>query len=173
MIKYIFNFFKALNENAHPGDIGHAISFGFLLALMPKGNLSWVFLFVLTFFIRMNKGAFFLSVLLLSFLTPFLDVFIEMLGYSVLSIPFLEPLYTFLYQTPFIGLTRFNNTMVTGSFIAGAVLYVPIYQLTIKSIYFYRKTFQPAIVKSKPYQLFIRLPLVKQLVGVFNIGVSK
>ena len=74
MIKFLLKFFKSLNANAHPGDIAHAVSLGLLLALVPKGNLMWPFLFALTFFIRMNKGAFFLSLILLSFVIHFIDI---------------------------------------------------------------------------------------------------
>ena len=45
MFKYIKSFFSALNANAHPGDIAHAVAMGLLLAAIPKGNLLWVLSF--------------------------------------------------------------------------------------------------------------------------------
>ena len=77
MFKYLMRFIKALNANSHPGDIAHAVALGLLLALVPKGNLLWPFLFILAMFIRMNKGAFFLSFILFSFIVPFADVPVE------------------------------------------------------------------------------------------------
>jgi uncharacterized protein (DUF2062 family) len=45
VFKYIKTFFTALNANAHPGDVAHGVAIGLLLALVPKGNLLWFFLF--------------------------------------------------------------------------------------------------------------------------------
>ena len=170
MFKYIKRLLKALNANAHPGDIAHAVSLGLLLALVPKGNLLWPFLFVLTMFIRMNKGAFFISFICLSFAVPFADVLIERLGFFVLSMKVLSPVFTVMYQTPFVGLTRFNNTMVAGGLLAGIIAYVPAYALSRYLVSAYRKYLQPRIVGSKAYKIFCNLPLIKQIIGASDLG---
>lgn len=170
MFKYVKRFLKALNANAHPGDIAHAVSLGLLLALVPKGNLLWPFLFILTMFIRMNKGALFISLILLSFVIPFIDVWVEKTGFILLTQPTLHDVYALLYATPFIGLTRFNNTMVMGSLIWAMVLYVPIYFLSRVLVQGYRTHVQPKIVNSKIYKLFFQLPLVRKIVGAVGIG---
>lgn len=170
MFKYIKRLLKSLNANAHPGDIAHAVSLGLLLAFVPKGNLLWPFLFVLTLFIRMNKGAFFLSFILLSLVVPLADVFTERLGFFILSMKTLVPVYTAMYQTPFVGLTRFNNTMVAGGLIAGIMAYVPAYALSRLSVSSYRKYLQPKIAESKAYKLFCNLPLIKQIIGASDLG---
>ncbi|HHU36684.1 MAG TPA: TIGR03546 family protein [Treponema sp.] len=173
MIKFLLKFFKSLNANAHPGDIAHAVSLGLLLALVPKGNLMWPFLFALTFFIRMNKGAFFLSLILLSFVIPFIDIPVEQFGYYMLSLDYLNPIYITLYQIPFVGLTRFNNTMVAGSFYIGILSYLPTYILIRFAILGYRKKLQPMIINSKAYKVFNRLPLIKMIRNVANLGGAK
>jgi uncharacterized protein (TIGR03546 family) len=170
MFKYIKSFFMALNANAHPGDIGHAVALGLLVAFVPKANLLWFFLFFLTLFIRCNKGAFFLSFILLSFVVPFADVPVERLGFAILSLPFLEPFYSFLASVPFVGLTRFNNTMVTGGLAAGIILYVPVYFLFRFLTAKYRTVLQPKIVNSKAYKVFLNLPIIKQIVGAGTIA---
>lgn len=170
MIKYLVRLIKALNANTHPGDIAHAVALGLLLALVPKGNLLWPFLFILTMFIRMNKGAFFLSFILLSFVVPFADVPVERFGNLVLTIPPLQPVFTGLYQTPFVGFTRFNNTMVAGSFIAGILVYLPVYLLVRLLLTVYRKKLQPLITNSKLYKLCMRIPLIKKITDASGIG---
>ena len=170
MLKYIKSFFQALNANAHPGDIAHAISLGLLLAFVPKANLLWSFLFFLTFFIRVNTGALFVSLILFSFAVPFADIATEMLGYGILSIPFLKPFFTLMYQTPFLGLTRFSNTMVAGGFAAGIITYVPVYFLVISLVAKYRTDLQPKIVNSKLARIISNLPLIKQIIGASSIG---
>jgi uncharacterized protein (TIGR03546 family) len=170
MFSYIKSFFQALNANAHPGDVAHAAALGLLLALVPKANLLWAFLFFLTMFIRVNKGSFFLSLILLSFVAPLLDPALEALGYGILTLSPLQGAYRVLYETPFIGLTRFNNSVVAGSFAAGIVLYVPAYLLFRFLVTGYRGKLQPKIVNSKAYKVFLNLPLIKQILNAPSLG---
>ncbi|MDR2898575.1 MAG: TIGR03546 family protein [Spirochaetaceae bacterium] len=165
MFKYIKQFFNSLNANAHPGDIAHSVSMGLLLALIPRANLLWVFLFCLSLFVRINKGTLFISLILLSFAVPYGDIWIERLGEYVLSYEPLGSIYTILYDTPFVIFTRFNNTMVAGGFVAGLALYIPVYVLFRVLVVQYRKVLQPRIAGSKLVQLFYKLPLVKQIVN--------
>lgn len=170
MFKYVMRFIKALNANAHPGDIGHAVALGVMLALIPRSNLLWPFLFILTLFIRMNKGAFFLSLILFSFLTPLADIPLERFGYTLLSIPVMQPVYTVLYNTPFVGLTRFNNTLVAGALAAGILLYIPMYILTRVLLSVYRRKLQPLITGSKLYKFFVKIPLIKKIRTASRLG---
>ncbi len=170
MFRYIKSFFLALNANAHPGDIAHGVSLGLLLALVPKTNLLWVFLFLFILFIRMNKGAFFLSLILLAFVVPFADVAVEAAGYGVLSLPFLEGIYTTMSNTPFVGLTRFNNSMVAGGLVAGIILYLPVYALCRLFVDKYRTVLQPKIANSKITKVLVQLPLIKQIINAPNPG---
>jgi len=170
MFSYIKSFFQALNANAHPGDVAHAAALGLLLALVPKENLLWAFLFFLTMFIRVNKGAFFLVLILLSFVTPFADPALESLGYGILTLSPLQGAFRLLYETPFVGLTRFNNSVVAGSFAAGIVLYFPAYLLFLKAVTSYRDKLQPKIVGSKAYKVFLNLPLIKQIMNAPSLG---
>jgi uncharacterized protein (TIGR03546 family) len=170
MFKYIKKFFRALNANAHPGDIAHAVSLGLILAFVPKGNLLWPILFVFTFFIRSNKGAFFLSMILLTFVAPLLDPLFESIGFAVLSFGPFQGAYAAMYRTPFVGLTMFNNTIVAGSLVAGLILYVPAYLLFMTLVKAYRQKLQPKIVNSKLYVAFLNLPLIKQIVGATELG---
>ncbi len=173
MIKNIGRLIKAMNANAHPGDIAHAVSLGLLLSLVPKTNLLWTVLFVFLLFVRVNKGSFLLSLILFSFLVPFTDVPVERLGYLALSWSFPEPVYTMMYQTPFIGLTRFNNTMVAGGLLAGLALYIPVYALSRIMLSLYREKWQPAITGSKLFAIIMKMPLVKQLKSVWDLQGDK
>lgn len=169
MFKYVSKLLKALNSNAHPGDVAHAVSLGLVLALVPKGNLLWPFLFFLTLFIRMNKGALFLSLILLSLAVPIIDVPVERLGYAILTAPILKSAFATLYDTPFVGMTRFNNTMVMGSLIAGLLLYVPVYALSRSGVTGWRKAIHPRIVNSKAYKVFCNLPIIKLIIKAGDI----
>jgi len=170
LFRYIKKFFTSLNANAHPGDIAHAASLGLLLAFVPKTNLLWAFLFFLTMFIRVNKGAFFIALILLSFVVPFADVATEAIGFTVLSFKPLEPVFTAMYQTPFVGLTRFNNSMVIGGFVAGLLLYWPAYALALRFVSWYRAKLQPKLAKSKIVKVITHLPIIKQIISAPDLG---
>jgi uncharacterized protein (TIGR03546 family) len=170
VFKYIKKFFLALNANAHPGDIAHAVALGLLLAFVPKANLLWAFLFFLTLFIRVNKGAFFLTLIAFSFLVPFADVATEAFGFVILSFKPFGGIFSALYDTPFVGLTRFNNTMVMGGLAMGLVAYIPMYALARAFVTWYRKILQPKIANSKVAKIIANLPLIKQIVQAPDIG---
>ncbi len=170
MFRYIKSFFLALNANAHPGDIAHGVSLGLFLAMVPKGNLLWPILFLFILFVRVNKGAFFLSLVLLAFLVPFADVAVEAVGYGLLTLPFLQGTYESIHAVPFAGLTRFNNSMVAGGIAAGLILYFPVYALVRLIVDAYRKVLQPKIANSRVYKVFANLPFVKQIINAPNPG---
>ncbi len=170
MFSYVKKLITSLNSNAHPGDIAHAVACAFLLALVPKGNLLWPFLFFVTLFMRMNKGAFFLALILFSFAVPFADVATERLGYEILRNETLRPAFARMYDVPFVGLTRFNNTMVAGALAGGLLAYVPLYWLSRAFVSFWRSRLQPVVVKSRLYKAFCKFPLVKLVLSAGDLA---
>ena len=168
MIKYITSFFRAINANAHPGDIAHAVALGLFLAILPKNNLTFTFLFFLSIFIRINKGAFFISFILFGFVTPFMDVLINNIGFWAVQLSFLRPIFIALENIPFVALFKLSNTMVLGGIIWGLILYIPVYILTRIIIAKYRKYMQPA-VNVKGVGLLGKIPLLRHLTKISDI----
>lgn len=168
MIKYITSFFRAINANAHPGDIAHAVALGLFLAILPKNNLTFTFLFFLSIFIRINKGAFFIAFILFGFVTPFMDVIINNIGFWAVQLSFLRPIFIALENIPFVALFKLSNTMVLGGIIWGLILYIPVYILTRIIIAKYRKYMQPA-VNVKGVGLLGKIPLLRHLTKISDI----
>ena len=168
MIKYVTSFFRAINANAHPGDIAHAVALGLFLAILPKNNLTFTFLFFLSIFIRINKGAFFISFILLGFVTPFMDIIINNIGFWAVQLSFLRPIFIALENIPFVALFKLSNTMVLGGIIWGLILYIPVYILTRIIIAKYRKYMQPA-VNVKGVGLLGKIPLLRHLTKISDI----
>ena len=168
MIKYVTSFFRAINANAHPGDIAHAVALGLFLAILPKNNLTFTFLFFLSIFIRINKGAFFISFILFGFVTPFMDILINNIGFWAVQLSFLRPIFIALENIPFVALFKLSNTMVLGGIIWGLILYIPVYILTRIIIAKYRKYMQPA-VNVKGVGLLGKIPLLRHLTKISDI----
>jgi uncharacterized protein (TIGR03546 family) len=70
------------------------------------------------------------------------------------KIPALKPLWTSLYNMPVVPYTRFNNTIVLGSFAIGFLLLVPNYLLGKKLLVSYRTNWRPHVQRFKIVQMF-------------------
>ncbi|WP_296325664.1 TIGR03546 family protein [Treponema sp. UBA3813] len=166
MIKSIVNLFKALNANVNPGEIAHAFSCGILLGLMPKDNLLWWLLFVFILFIRINKPMYVIMILIGATFSPVMDALFDTVGYSFLTIPAFSGLFGTLLEIPFVGFTKFNNSVVAGSFLCGIVLYVPLYFLGRLFVSLWRKHIAAAIRHSKLAKLISNLPVLSKIAGM-------
>ena len=134
-----------------------------LLALVPAGNLLWIALFVLTLFLKINLAVMLLFLALFSLIIPLADPLLHRLGLLVLTQPDLFDLFTELYNVPLLPFTRFNDSVVMGSFLAGIVLFVPALLLFRFLVVTYRKSWQPKLAENKVVKSIARIPIVSKL----------
>ena len=135
---------------------------------MPKDNALWYLLFVFFLFVRMNKGAFLLTVLIASLLARFFDPLFDSIGYGVLTFSPLKPVYAALLDIPFVAFTKFNNTIVAGSLVFSLILYIPVYIVVRISIKSWRTHLAPALARSKFMQAFYHVPFVAKIISFFT-----
>lgn len=160
MIKSIARALAALNSNVKREQIAAGFAFGLLFALLPAGNLLWLALFLLTFFLKLNYAMQVMAALLLSPLRALLGAGLDALGWAILNAPFLRGPFTALYNAPIAPLTRFNNTIVMGGLAAGLALWLPAFFAMRSFVGVYRAKLAPKIAESKFYKAFLKLPLV-------------
>lgn len=163
MLSYIIKLLKALGANSKPSQIANSFCIGFILGVMPKNNLLWWLVFVFFMFVRINKAGYFIMMLLGAFVSPYLDPTFHKIGEFVLTYEPLVPVYSILLEIPFVGFTRFNNTIVCGSLIAGIIAYIPLYIFMLVFIWVWRKWIAPFFNRSKVVKMFFQLPLVRKL----------
>ena len=163
MLSYIIKFLKALGANSKPSQIANSFCIGFILGVMPKNNLLWWLVFVFFMFVRINKAGYFIMMLLGAFISPYLDPTFHKIGEIVLTYEPLVPVYSKLLEIPFVGFTRFNNTIVCGSLVAGIIAYIPLYIFMLVFIWVWRKWIAPFFNRSKVVKMFFQLPLVRKL----------
>lgn len=163
LMNFLFKILKALNSNQRPGEIAAAASFAFLLALIPGGNLLWIFLFGLTFFLKVNLAVQMGLLILLKIAAPLADPVLHSLGYFVLTLPFLQGFFTTLQNAPLLPFAKLNNTLVTGGLVAGVLLWAPVFLLFRYLVRRYREGFLRAIRNTKVYRVLLKLPLVTKL----------
>jgi uncharacterized protein (TIGR03546 family) len=160
VIRWIATIVVAINANSRAGEVAAGIAFALLLALIPGGNLLWGVLFLLTFLLKINLAAELLFLALLRLLVPLADGPLDRLGYLVLSLPPLRPVFTALYNLPVVPLTRFNNTLVMGGLVAGLVLWLPLFFVFRALVFLYRLRLRDRLAGSRLVRAFRRVPLV-------------
>ena len=162
VINWIAKLVAGLIANRRPGEVAAGIAFGLLLALLPAGNLLWIGLFVLTFFLKLNLGAELAALGVLRLIVPAADPLLDQIGYAVLTAPGLDTLWRGLAEIPPVAFTRFNNSVVMGGLIAGVVLWLPVFFLSRASVVVFRARIQPRIAESRIVKAFTRIPLVSK-----------
>ena len=162
-IRGIAKVLVAINSNQRAGEIASGLALGFLLALIPAGNLLWWLILILTLFLRINLAAELLALALFKLIVPLLDGLLHAVGYAILTAPPLHWLFASLYNVPLVPFTRFNNSIVMGGFIAGLILWVPLYFLFRGLVRLYREKIRDKIANSKIVKAFQRFPIVSAI----------
>src|SRR6056297_3503837 len=134
IIKWIIKIFKAINSNKKPNELAAGVAFGLLLALIPGNNLLWISIFILTFFLKINLSMEFVFLAVFKLFIFILDPLLHSIGLFALNFNIFESIYTDFYNTPILPYTEFNNTIVMGGLLAGAILWYPVYKLSNKAI---------------------------------------
>jgi uncharacterized protein (TIGR03546 family) len=130
--------FAALHGGSDPRHLAAGFALGAALGLIPKGNLFAVVFFLLFFALRLNKS---MALLAATFFTPLgwaADGPAHCIGLALLQAPTLRGLWTALYDLPIVPLTRFNNTVVLGNLVLGAVFFIPLHLFFLRFVVWYQ-----------------------------------
>jgi uncharacterized protein (TIGR03546 family) len=161
LLKSIAKLIIALNGNVKKSQIAAGLAWGLLLGLVPIGNFFWIVLFLISFFFSHNHGAKIFGIALLKLLSPAIAPAVDALGWQVLHIEALQPLFTRMFNMPFVPFTKFNNTLVAGGLVGGAVLWLPVFFIFMALIPLYRNHAAPKIKNSKIVRKILSFPLFK------------
>lgn len=120
---------KALLADDSPRELALGLAIGMLLGLIPKGNLTAVLLSMLLLSLRANVAIGAMSAFVFSWIGMLLDPIAHRLGLAVLGNAWLDPLWSWCYELPFVAWTHFNNSVVMGNLLLGLVLFYPTLRL--------------------------------------------
>ncbi len=168
MLKWISGLFKALNANQNPAEMAHGLALGVMLGLMPKNNALWYLILVFFLFVRINKPTYLLTMLVVSYFAWMLDPLFGSVGYAILTFKPLESVYSLLIEIPFVGFTKFNNTIVMGSFAFSLIAYIPVFAFGIFFVKFWRNKIAPGFIKSPLYKAVANLPVIGKIFEAFE-----
>ena len=159
MLKPIAKLIAALNGNLKKSQIAAGFAWGVLLGLIPAGNVFWIVFFVVSFFFRHHHWSKIFAMTIVKIFLFALNPMVDAVGWSILHIEALQPLFTTLYNMPLVPLTKFNNTLVSGGIVLGSVLWIPVYFLISLLIPFWRNVLIPKIRESKIVKAILKFPL--------------
>ena len=163
IIRLIAKLLAVLNSNTKPFQVGAGIAFGLLLALLPTANLFFAAAVLVVFLVRVHLSITIISFLALSLVVPVFDGLLNRLGHWMLTMPALQAFFTSAYAVPIVPLTRFYNTLVAGSLVAGLLLWVPVAFLSVLLVNLYRKHIHARIMNSKIVKAIMATPFARRI----------
>ena len=171
-IKLVANFIKILREGQTPAQVAGGFALGFILGLSPMLTLQGILVWLVILILDVNISAATLAILIFSLVAYIFDPIFHQLGYLLLvNIEGLKGIWTILYNAPIAPLTRFNNTVVMGSFVSALILFTPVYFGMKKFVIAYRSTIGARIEKMKIYQIISRSWVVQTYQRIRGLGV--
>jgi uncharacterized protein (TIGR03546 family) len=163
MIKTIARLVVALNGNVKKSQLAAGFAWGVLLGLVPAFNFFWVILMAMSFLFKHNHASKLIAMLAVKLFSPLVGQWVDLLGWELLNLEALRPLFTVLYNMPFAPFTRFNNTLVAGGLAGGIVLWLPVFFLGIGLVSLYRNSVGPALRKIRIFRIVAGMPFIKQI----------
>lgn len=127
VLKFLQTLLRALNSDGTPGQVAMGMAVGLCFGLTPLAALHNLLVLAVAMLTTLSFPGVFVGWVLA---TPFgflLDPLFDRIGMALLTNEALAPLFTWVVNTPVIALSRMNNSVVLGSFVAWLVLLLPSY----------------------------------------------
>lgn len=170
-LKFITNFIKILREGQTPRQIAGGFALGSILGLSPHMTLQNVVIWLILLVLDVNLSAATIAITTFALIAFIFDPLFHLLGYTILvNIQSLQPLWVSFYNAPIAPLTKFNNTVVMGSFFGAIILFIPVYFGMKYFVVAYRTHIHSKIEKLKIYQIISKNGLVQWYKRVRDFG---
>jgi uncharacterized protein (TIGR03546 family) len=162
---------KILRAGQSPWQVAGGFALGTILGLSPMLTLQGVVVWLVILVLNVNLTAALLGITLCTFIAWLLDPLFHWLGYQILvNIDMLQGFWTTLYNAPVAPLTRFNNTVVMGSFVFALAAFIPITWGMRRLLLAYRARLGSKVERWKVYQVLQRSALVRWYQRLRDLG---
>jgi uncharacterized protein (TIGR03546 family) len=147
IIQYLSKLIKIIRSAASPSQIAGGLILGMMIGLSPSFlTLTNLFMVLLLIILNVNIATALFSYAIFSGIAYLLDPWFHSLGYHLLvNMEGLRGLWAYLYKEPVVPYTRFNNTVVMGSFVISLLLLIPVYFLSKLLVIKYREKLEPKV----------------------------
>ncbi len=150
MQKFFNNTIKILRSDDSPNQIAMGFALGMILGFTPFRTLHNMLIILILIIFNINLGSALFSFAIFSGFAYLFDPLFHNFGYYLLmDVQWLHGLWTALYQFPIVALSRYNNTVVTGSFVISIIIFIPVFLFAKYFVLYYRQHLDPIIEKSK------------------------
>ena len=122
LLRQLFSFVQLLHSDTGQNQIASGLAFGIFLGFAPFLSIQTLLVFFIVFIFRVQLGAAFLSAFFFKFVAFLMDPVADPIGRYILEQESLRPLWVKMYNVPLLPMTRFNNSIVMGSFLISLVL---------------------------------------------------
>ncbi|HTY59194.1 MAG TPA: TIGR03546 family protein [Bacteroidota bacterium] len=161
-LKFIRDFVNILRAGQTPAQVAGGFALGSILGLSPMLTLQGAVVWLILLALDVNFSAAGVAMTFFSLFAFLLDPVFHWLGYQILvNVDALKGLWTWMYNAPIAPLTRFNNTVVMGSFVAALILFVPVYAGMKHFVVAYRTHIHARLEKWKIYQVLDRSKMLQ------------
>lgn len=154
---------RALIADNSPQQMALGLALGLMIGLVPKGNLIAISLMLVLSAVRVNLGVGMLTAFCTSWLGILVDPLTDQIGRFLLRHDALQPFWTELYSLPVLPWTKFNNTVVLGSFVLGLILFVPAWRISLPLFRKYTPDYAEQIQRLKVGQVLLGTDITAKL----------
>ncbi|MBC7419946.1 MAG: TIGR03546 family protein [Bdellovibrio sp.] len=154
LAKQLINLIRLLHSETGQNQIASGLAFGIFLGFAPFLSIQTLLVLFIVFIFRVQLGAAFLSAFFFKFIAFLLDPVADKLGRYALESEAFKDLWTTMYNKPLLPMTRFNSSIVMGSFIISLILCPILFFVFRKLIIQYRTTVVVRIESTKYWKAF-------------------
>lgn len=170
ILQFLARLIAVLRSAATPAQIGGGVLLGMAIGLVPSFTMK-ALLFIVLILLNVNIAIALVSMLLFGLIAYLLDPVFHLIGYAVLvQAEFLRPLWSVLYNIPFVPFTGYNNTVVMGSMVISLLLLYPVYIGAKFGVVQYREKVEPVASRWKIVQTIQRSTLYNWYVRLRKLG---
>ena len=154
LAKQLINLIRLLHSETGQNQIASGLAFGIFLGFAPFLSIQTLLVLFIVFIFRVQLGAAFLSAFFFKFVAFLLDPVADRLGRFALESEALKGVWTEMYNKPLLPMTRFNNSIVMGSFIISLILCPVLFFVFKNLIIKYRTNVVHRIESTKAWKAF-------------------
>jgi uncharacterized protein (TIGR03546 family) len=152
LLKLLQQLIRTLNSNGTPGQVAAGIALGSVFGLTPLLNIHNLVLFLAAMVLNLSLAGVFLGWAIFTPAGFALDPLFDRIGHALLGAEGLAGMWTALTNTPGVGLTNFNNTVVLGSFVFWVVAWLPLFFFARWLVAKYRATIYERLRNTKAFK---------------------
>lgn len=153
LLKLIQSLVKTLHSEGTPAQVAAGLALGAVLGLTPLWNLHNAVVLALIIVLNVSFPGAMVGWALFIPVGFLLDPAFDWIGRTLLlDTPALRPLWTALYNAPVVPLTNFNNTVVLGSLVFAAAVWLPLFFASRWGVARYRATVAERLKRSALYR---------------------